>query len=86
MRKKIRMRGKLQFSRYFQELEKGDFVAIVRESAVQSNLPKRIQGKTGSVEGKRGRAYIVKVRDNDKEKRFIINPIHLKKIEVIKEQ
>ncbi len=79
-RKKIRTRGKLQLSRYFQELEKGDSVAVIRERSVNFNFPERIQGRTGSVEGKRGRVYIVKIKDQNKEKRFLIEPIHLKKI------
>ncbi|MEK6898291.1 MAG: 50S ribosomal protein L21e [Nanoarchaeota archaeon] len=79
-RKKIRTRGKLQMSRYFQELKEGESVALVRESAVKSSFPLRLQGRTGVVEGKRGRAYIVKIKDQDKEKKFIISPIHLKKI------
>ena len=79
-RKSIRTRGKLQLSRYFQELKQGERVAVVREPAVQPSFPKRLQGKTGMVEGKRGRAYIVQIKDQDKEKKFIIKPIHLKKI------
>jgi large subunit ribosomal protein L21e len=79
-RKKIRTRGKLQLSRYFQELGKGDSVAVVRERSVSSNFPDRIQGRTGSVEGKRGKAYMVKIKDQNKEKRFLIEPIHLKRV------
>ena len=85
-RKKIRTRGKLQLSRYFQELNKGDSVAIVREPAVQSSFPKRLQGKTGKIEGSRGKAYIVKIKDQDKEKRFLIEPIHLKKIKTLNKE
>jgi large subunit ribosomal protein L21e len=84
-RKPIRTRGKLQLSRYFQELNIGDFVAISREKAIQSNFPKRFQGITGIVEGKRGKAYIVKIKNGKKEKRIFIEPIHLKKIKQIKE-
>jgi len=80
-KKPIRSKGKLQFSRYFQHLEKGDKVAVVKEISVQSNFPDRYQGRTGEVDGKRGRAYIVKINDNDKEKKFIIQPIHLRKID-----
>ena len=79
-KKSIKTKGKLQFSRYFQELEKGDSVAIARECAVQSSFPLRLQGQTGVVEGKRGKAYIVKLKDKNKEKTFLIEPIHLKKI------
>ena len=84
-RKPIRTRGKLQLSRYFQELDKGDFVAISREFAVSTNVPKRYQGITGVVESRRGKAYIVKIKDGNKEKKILIEPIHLKKIKQIKE-
>ena len=79
-RKSIRTKGKLKLSRYFQELEKGDSVAVARECAVQSSFPARLQGKTGIVEGRRGKAYIVKLKDKNKEKMFLIEAIHLKKI------
>ena len=42
-RKKVRTRGKLQLSKYFQELKKGDFVAVVKEPSVNSNFPERLQ-------------------------------------------
>jgi len=79
-KKKIREKGKLQLSKYFQELNNGDFVAIVKEPSVQAKFPERIQGKTGLVEGKRGMSYIIKIKDQEKEKKFLIAPIHLKKI------
>jgi large subunit ribosomal protein L21e len=79
-RKKVRTRGKLQLSRYFQELKEGIRVSVVRERSIGGSFPKRIQGRTGVIEGKRGRTYIVKLKDKDKEKRFLIKPIHLKKI------
>lgn len=79
-RKRIREKGKIKLSQYFQELEQGERVALVRELAFKTSFPKRLQGKTGLVEGKKGKAYIVKIKDYNKEKRFIIHPIHLKKI------
>ena len=78
--KKIRTRGKIQLSRYFQNLKEGDNVSIVRDLSVEFNFPERMQGRTGIVAEKRGRAYVVKIMDHDKEKKFIIEPIHLKKI------
>jgi large subunit ribosomal protein L21e len=83
-KKPVRTRGKLQFSRYFQELKAGDFVAISREKSVPSNFPERLQGITGVVEGKRGRAYLIKVRDNNEYKELLVEPIHLKKIKQVK--
>ncbi len=83
-KKKIRKRGKIQLSRYFQELNKGDFVAVVEEPSVQAKFPGRIQGRTGLIEGKRGRSYMVKIKDQEKEKKFLIAPIHLKRIKIQK--
>lgn len=79
-RKSIRTRGKLEFSRYFQELKKGDSVTVVAEASLSPAFPKRLQGRTGKVERKIGRSYCVKIKDQTKEKEFIISPIHLKKI------
>jgi len=79
-RKKVRTRGKIQLSKYFQELKEGDLVAVVKERAIKSSFPSRMQGKTGSIGEKRGKAYMVKIKDQAKEKLFLIEPIHLKKI------
>jgi large subunit ribosomal protein L21e len=84
-RKSVRTRGKVSLSKYFQELKQGDYVAVVRELAMKSNFPKRLQGRTGVVESKRGKAYIIKIKDQNKEKKFLIEPIHLKKIKHLKE-
>jgi len=78
-KKKVRDKGKIKLSRYFQKLEKGDRVAIVRELSQKASFPKTLQGKTGTIEGKRGDCYIVKIKSG-KGKRFIIHPIHLKKL------
>jgi len=39
-----------------------------------------MSGRTGIVIGKRGRSYIVNIKDFNKEKTFIVPPIHLKRI------
>ena len=83
-RKPVRTRGKLPLSKYFQEFKEGDTVAIVREASVGANFHKRMQGRTGTVEGKRGSSYIVKIKDQNKEKKYLIAPIHLKKIKQTK--
>jgi ribosomal protein L21E len=83
-RKPVRTRGKLSFSKYFQELNKGDSVAVIKEVSQKINFPERLQGRTGIVEGRRGQSYIVKIKDQTMEKIFIIEPIHLKRIQTIK--
>lgn len=81
-RKKIKERGKIKFSRAFQEFNQGDVVSVVREKAKSTNFPKRIQGRCGVIEEKRGRSFIVSINDLEKEKKFIINPVHLKRLKM----
>jgi len=83
-RKNIRTRGKIKLSKYFQKFNEGESVAITREFSISSHFPKRMQGCTGMVEGKRGSVYIVRIKDQAKSKQFLVRPIHLKKIKQIK--
>jgi len=76
----MRNKGKIKLSQWFQDLGKGDRVAVVRELAVQPKFPKKLQGRSGVVEGKRGHSYIVKIKDLNKEKTYIIHPVHLRKL------
>jgi large subunit ribosomal protein L21e len=82
--KNPREKGKLKLSRYFQELQKGDRVSVDEELSLQPRFPKRLQGRTGVVIGKRGHAYMVKIRNQSKDKDFVISPVHLKKIKTEK--
>jgi len=79
-RKKLREKGKIGFVNYFQKFNEGDRVAIIRELGLQPSFPKRIQGRSGIVNGKRGDHYIIKINDINKEKSFIIHPVHLRKL------
>jgi len=79
-KKKQREHGKIKFSRYFQKFKKGDRVAVIKELALQPKFPKQIQGRSGVIESKRGSAYIVKINDLNKEKVYIIHPVHLIKL------
>ncbi|MEK6915360.1 MAG: 50S ribosomal protein L21e [Nanoarchaeota archaeon] len=83
--KKIRSRGKISLTKYFQQFDEGDSVAVVRDLTVQSpGFPSRIQGRTGVVIEKRGTSYVILVKDFTRDKVYIVRPVHLKKIEVIK--
>ncbi len=79
-RKQMKTKGKIQLSRYFQEFKEGERVAVIRELALDPKFPKQIQGRSGLVESKRGNSYIIKIKDLNKEKSYIIHPIHLKKL------
>lgn len=79
-RKTLRSHGKIQLSRYFQDFKNGDRVAVVRDAAVQPSFPKTIQGRAGIIIDRRGDSYIIKMNDLNKEKTYIIHPLHLKKL------
>lgn len=86
-RKRIRERGKLPLSKYFQKLNSGDSVAIVKDLGQQSSgFPRRMQGRTGKVIKMRGSAYEIEVSDFALKKRFVVKPVHLKKIQEMKKQ
>ena len=79
-RKNIRERGKLKLSRYFQKFKEGDRVSVVKEKSLARGFPDRIQGLTGVVKGKQGRAYAVEIKTQSKNKKYLIEPIHLIKV------
>lgn len=79
-RKKPTQKGKIRLSVMFQALKPGDKVTVKRELAVSGSFPDRIIGRTGIIEEVRGKSYLVKINDLNKEKRFIVKPIHLKKL------
>ena len=83
-RKSVRTRGKFSFFRYFQKFNEGDLVSFVQERSINSNVPERMQGRTGKIVSKKGRSYIVSIKDHSKEKQYIIHPVHLKKIKNLK--
>lgn len=83
-RKNIRARGKVSLSKYFQEFKEGQRVAVMKEQSIASSFPERLQGCTGVIGGKKGKTYLVKIKTQNKEKEFLIEPIHLKKIESTK--
>jgi len=78
--KKSREKGKFSFTRYFQKFQPGDSVSVVRELSFPFGYSKRLQGRTGKVIEKRGSAYHVEIKDINKPKKYLIKPIHLKKI------
>jgi large subunit ribosomal protein L21e len=85
-RKDVRTRGKFQLSKYFQTFSEGDAVTVTKEKAMQPSFPARLQGRSGVITNKRGRAYVVNIKDQNKDKQHIIAPIHLKKIKQIEKQ
>jgi len=80
IRKKLREHGKIKLSNYFQEFLDGERVAVVQELAMNPAFPRKIQGRCGVIIGKKGEAYIVNIKDLNKEKTYIVHPAHLRKL------
>lgn len=82
LRKNVRDRGKVPLKRITQEFSEGAKVSINIEPSIMSGQPHpRFYGKTGSIAGKQGKAYVVKVKDGGKTKEIISGPEHLERVE-----
>lgn len=77
--KEPRERGRPGLRRLLYEYKEGDTVVIDICSNFISTAPhRRYQGRAGIVVGKRGRAYLIKVREGDSEKLIITTKDHIK--------
>lgn len=74
-KKKGKARG---ISKHLKKFIEGQKVAILRNASAAAFFPKQIHGLTGTIKGKRGKSYIVALKQGRKEKRFIIPVVHLK--------
>ncbi len=78
--RRVREKGKLRLSSYFKKIEDGAKVAVVTDAGVRAAFPLRIKGMSGKVLGSRGKFKLVEIKDGDKNKTFIIHPVHLRKL------
>ncbi len=78
--KRMRERGKLRLSQYFNEFETGDRVTVVRELSLMPQFPEKLQGRSGIVIGKQGDYYIIKMKDIAKEKKYLVHAVHLRRL------
>ncbi|MBO57886.1 MAG: 50S ribosomal protein L21e [Euryarchaeota archaeon] len=75
-------RGRLFIRRVMHPYEIGDNVSIVIDGGQQKGMPhRRFQGRTGTISGKQGRAYVVSVKDGNKAKTVVSRPEHLRPAE-----
>ena len=78
LKKHPRERGIQPLGRIIQDFEEGDLVNIKIDPSVVKGMPHpRFHGHTGRIIGKRGRAYLVQIKDGGKEKILISRPNHL---------
>ena len=78
-RYKLKMgRGKGTVSRAVKEYPEGSTVHIKADPSMHRGMPHpKFFGQTGKITEKRGRAYLVEVRDGDKEKHLLVRAEHL---------
>jgi large subunit ribosomal protein L21e len=77
--KRIRERGIFSASKVIQNFEPGSRTTILIDPSVPKGQPHhRYHGKTGIIREKRGRAYVVEIRDGGSTKSIISRPEHLK--------
>ena len=80
-REKFRKSKRMTVNAFVREFKEGSHVAIDIESGSNAGQPfRRFQGLTGTVAGRRGRAYIIQLSDCGKPKKIIANPEHLKAV------
>ena len=82
LRKKPRHRGISSITRALQEFEVGDNVNVKIDPAVHKGMPHpRFHGTTGKIQGKQGDAYLVGIREGNKQKTLVIRPEHLGRVQ-----
>jgi large subunit ribosomal protein L21e len=78
-KKALRRRGLAPVTTVIQKFEDGQKVHIVVDPSVQTGAPhRRFHGKTGTVIGKRGHAWMLEIKDGNATKTVIARPQHLK--------
>ena len=85
-RSKLNRKGpKATIAKILKTYNVGQKVQINIDSSFQGGMPKsRYQGITGYIEGSQGMAYVVKIKDINKEKTLVVNRPHLKELKEIK--
>lgn len=78
LKKSSRKRGLSAVSKAIQEFEIGDMAHIIIDPSVHKGMPNpKFHGRTGMVIARRGRAYLMSVRDGNATKEVIVYPQHL---------
>jgi len=78
-RKPPRRKGLVPLGYLLRNYNIGDKVMIAIEPSAHKGQPhRRYHGRLGTITERRGRAYVVQVKDGGKIRRIIADPIHLK--------
>jgi len=80
-RKKLKQKARPAITRFLQDFDIGQNVVITLEPSSHKGMPfPRFKGKMGKIVEKRGRSYVVNIKDGNKIKQIISRPEHLKAI------
>jgi len=78
LKKKPREKGKIGLSKLLHEYKSGDKVMIKVDPGVHKGMPhRRYLGKIGTVIDKRGRSYLIGVRQGEAVKEIVVRPEHV---------
>ena len=79
LRRRKKERSRLNISRVIHQYEEGDRVAIVLDGGQQMGMPhRRFNGRTGFINKRQGKAWVVSVKDGNMQKTVIARPEHLR--------
>ncbi len=80
----LKTKERTTVNKMLSELEEGQTVQVHINSRIHEGMPfRRFQGKTGKISEKRGRSYVVSLKDGNKAKKVIAHPAHLKKLKMV---
>lgn len=81
LRKSPRQRGRPPITHSLREFPEGSRVAVKINPSIHAGMPHiRFQGLTGTVLGRRGEAFRVRVMAGNKAKELVVRPEHLKAV------
>jgi large subunit ribosomal protein L21e len=80
LQKRARDRGLSPITRAFQSFDIGENANVNIDPSIHKGQPHvRFHGRTGTVVGMQGNAYLIDVMDGGKKKQIIVRPEHLRK-------
>lgn len=81
LKKKYRNKGKISLTHYFQTFDIGENVNLYAEPAIQKGMyHPRFYGGNGIILAKRGKCYVIAIKDGTAKKTVVVHPVHLQKL------
>ena len=81
----FKSRGRSTVNQLFADFKVGNRVAVIINSSNHIGMPhKRFHGKSGVISEKRGKSFVVDLKQGNAKKSVIVNPLHLHALGVVK--